>query len=117
MDIKFNIDTRYNLPDDLEIIADNAGGITVQSHNSDYAHHYQDGAQAGKDIADLLLHGGDMEEWEGNEYEDGAAISPTDDELRNGCYRNIDLNNLSVDGWHNERDFAATLIAALCNGG
>ena len=98
---------------DLQIILDNGGGITVQC--AAFTHSYDNAAQAADDVRELLA-GADPSDWDGNEP--SAAIAFTADDVRNGGYRVYDVADLreSINtqgqilcGWHNETDFLAAL--------
>lgn len=94
-----------------KLIADNGGGITLQvtDGNCLYQHTYDGNCdQLVEDLRDVTHFRG----WEGNEITDDENtndqwLRPTSDELRNGGYRIIDLDNLDVNAsWSNIAEFA-----------
>jgi hypothetical protein len=88
------------------IIFDNGGGITLQL-GDEFAHFYQDAAQAAEDLKSFL-EDPDTSDWEGHE-EEAMDCEPTDEEIRNGGYRVYrDVEDLQPNsGWRNEEDFCA----------
>lgn len=83
--------------DELEVIIDNGGNLTIQC--DEFVHAY-DGStnekiaeQAATDVA-ALLRGEDPSDWDGNEPE--HRISYTYDQVRNGGYDVLDLGDLRL---------------------
>ena len=87
------------------IILDNGGGITLQL-GPDYAHCYQDEAQAACDLRDYIT-GSDTSDWDGCEPE-AVGWEPEAEEIRNGGYRvYCDVDDLDLEsGWGNEVNLA-----------
>lgn len=94
-----------------KLIFDNTGGLTVQLPG--FAHHYQDMTQAAGDVADYIKDC-DTNGWEGHE-EDAAELDPTDEQIRNGGYRVIYLDDIinmtkeELNTWGNIQDFCEAL--------
>ena len=103
----------------IKIICDNGGSLTLQL--PEFAHYYQDPAQAAEDLA-AYLSDTDTSSWEGNE-EDAADCRPTRDEIANGGYRvyfatdldelRDELTSMEQSGWINAESFAAAMRKAL----
>jgi hypothetical protein len=104
--------------DELEVIIDNGGGLTVQC--DEFIHAYDGSSdeaiakQAAADVA-ALLRGEDPSGWDGNEPE--CRINYTYDQIRNGGYAVMDLGELRLivetdnetKGGHMGAAFAAAL--------
>lgn len=94
-------------------------GITLQLQG--WAHHYYgygEHKRCAEDIAEWLRTGS-TEEWEGHDPE-ALEVDPTDQEVRNGCYRIIyidradtlfDLADQMPESWCNGHDLADALYA------
>jgi len=110
----------------IQIIFDNGGGITLQKTSKPhYMHYYNDPCQTAEDIK-ALLSGDNPASWEGNEYgqevgpddEKQTILDPSYDDIRNGGYRVYDLAELmdavkdaDLDdiSWGNLRDLITEL--------
>lgn len=95
----------------IEIIFDNAGGITIQT--GDFVHCYDDASAAARDVR-ALMSGSDPGDWDGNEPD--CRLDPTDDEVRNGGYRVLTPDcfvggKYADSSWRNVRDFQSAFIA------
>ena len=90
------------------IILDNGGGVTLQLAG-EWAHYYQDPAQAAVDLQ-AWIDTRDASDWEGHEDE-ALDCEPTADQVCNGGYRVItDIFDLDPDhGWGNEIDLAKAM--------
>ena len=94
----------------VNVIFDNGGGVTLQL--GDWAHYYQDMAQAATDLKAYKATG-NTDGWDGHEDE-SAELEPTYDQIRNGGYRVYhsiaDIKAAAEDtSWCNIRDFAKYL--------
>jgi len=99
------------------LILDNGGGYTLQL--DDYAHGYVDARQVAADIA-AYLRTGNTSEWDGHD-DDAMRVDPTDNEIRNGGYRVINIDRetdtvtsiaaslAAVNGWDNAEKLAEKL--------
>ena len=96
------------LEQNVVIIGDNGGGITLQL-GRDYQHHYyaaprQAAAQIADDIT-AYLETGDTSDWEGNEAAEHGWLEPSYEEERNGGYLTADLDYFRrtdpEDAWGN----------------
>lgn len=102
------------MKNELKIVADNGGGITLQvvSENGyQYQHHYSEVADAARDAA-LIENGADVSDWEGNEVDVG--FSPGSEEVSNGGYKVTTAQDLLAADleelcWNNLREMAQAL--------
>jgi len=94
--------------ENLEVVFDNGGGITVQGDV--YAHYYDDARQAATDTH-ALLHGADPGDWDGNDST--ARVNWTAEDAANGGYKvysAVEVVRLTpTSGWRNIDDFANAL--------
>ena len=80
---------------EINVIADNGGGITLQIINDNgakYQHCYDDAAQCAADIKAAFDGANASREWDGNEVsdeDDSAWLITSNDDLRNVGYREI----------------------------
>ncbi len=80
----------------IEIAFDNGGGAVLIS--KDYAHSYMDGKQLATDVR-ALLDGGDTRDWDGNDDELLAALTPDELGRYERVYRMSEIASLTeVDG-------------------
>jgi hypothetical protein len=98
------------------VIFDNGGGITLQL--GDWAHWYQDAAQAARDYAEYIKTGS-TDGWDGLD-EDAAELEPSSEEISNGGYRvytsdEIDEERQAEDpsSWYNINHFCTELNKIL----
>lgn len=80
------------MKNEITIILDNAGGITVQV-NGTYQVTLWKVADAAQLIKDAAL-GADPRDWDGNEIEENGLLEPSDDALRNGGYNVLSYDDL-----------------------
>jgi hypothetical protein len=103
---------------EIEIIADNGGGVTIQDHMTPYAHYYSDPRQVVTDLRAIVA-GNLPDTWDGNEY-DGTMIEYDFDMESNGGYQWFagtaqeildGLSNTSIDdvSWGNVREMILAL--------
>ena len=71
--------------DDLDVIFDNGGGITVQARG--FVHHYSNAQQAAEDVKGILAADYDPAGWEGDEPQFYEGESPDLEIERNGGYQ------------------------------
>jgi len=77
------------------VIFDNGGGTTLQVGKRGFVHHYDDAAQAAKDVR-VLMDTDDTNDWEGNEPEFRQEYNQKTE--RNGGYL-----------WHDRADVKSTI--------
>ena len=111
----FGVKPKYPVQN-LEVVFDNGGGITVQCDR--FAHWYNDGGatQAADDVKALLA-GESPDKWDGND--DAVRIDYTGAQISNGSVKVMsadDLRTEIADGvspietsWHNIGDFLVAL--------
>lgn len=105
-----------------KIIFDNAGGITVQFYDTgitDFAAHTFDARLAADWLLDFLTDS-DLSSWEGHD-EDAMSLEPTNDQIRNGGYRELIFDHFDLAsvrdlvttaeqvGWANASEFASRM--------
>lgn len=73
----------------LEVVFDNAGGVTVQSE--EFTHHYESPKMAWDDV-DQILGGDDTSTWDGNTPDDYVEWS--DEQIHSGGYRVFDYEDI-----------------------
>lgn len=109
--------------DNIQIICDNGGGITLQIESGDrrYQHHYcggpqDDAAQCAECIADYVQ-GSEFDAWDGNQVEEYGWLDPSYDEQRNGAYRVLTIAGVLAcsdeDSWRNVRDLKEQLCRVV----
>lgn len=85
------------MENNIEVIIDNGGGLTVQCdafvHAYDGSSDEKIAKQSAHDVA-KLLRGEDPSDWDGNEPD--CRIDYTHDQLRNGAYWVLDNDDLRV---------------------
>lgn len=106
--------------DDLDVVFDNGGGITVQARG--FVHSYGDPQQAATDVKAILAADYDPSEWEGDEPTFYQGIWADPDIERNGGYNWMDrtaiqevIENGELDECHGYamRDFFQALGVAI----
>jgi len=102
--------------DDLDVVFDNGGGITVQARG--FVHYYYDPKQAATDVKAILAEDYDPSGWEGDEPTFYQGVSADPEIERNGGYNWMDrtaiqqvINNGELDECHGYamRDFFQAL--------
>lgn len=101
---------------ETRIILDNGGGITLQLNG--WAHHYDYEGAAATDIREWIATK-DTSLWDGHE-DDALDCEPTDEQIRNGGYRIIEIgehdntkdvfDRLVKLGWGNADALAGSLL-------
>lgn len=108
------------------VIADNGGGLTLQLTVGDtciYQHTYMgyrgcaeqcaEDIRAYREIGPSVDVATEIAGWDGNEVEEAGQLEPTDEEIRNGGYWVIDVDDITEDfedrGWANVADLVAAL--------
>jgi hypothetical protein len=112
------------MANEINVIADNGGGITLQVINdngSKYQHTHDDADQCATDIKAALAGDNAARDWDGNEVsddDDSAWLISTDDQIRNGGYREVlgvtsvsDFEDWDDCGWGNCTALAKALGA------
>lgn len=110
------------MTNEINVIADNGGGITLQVINDNgtkYQHTHDDAAQCAIDINAALAGDNAARDWDGNEVsdeDDSAWLIASDDKIKNGGYRELlgveslaDFADWIDSGWGNCNDLAAAL--------
>ena len=105
----------------LEIIADNGGGLVIQT--PDYIHYYNDPKQAAEDFA-KLANGEDTGDWDGNflDEDDGDFLVVSRQDEANGCYEIYSADDVLVFTIKRIRDyngyamrkFLVAFVVAMC---
>ena len=102
------------MANNLVVILDDGGGITVQCDG--YVHNYDDVHEAARAVKAILDGADPAAEWDGNNPDD--RIEWTSEDVWNGAYRVYGEGDLRTAmasdqdisvGWHNERNFLASL--------
>lgn len=96
-----------DLVNHITIIADNGGGLTLQiddSRGQRWQHTYPSAdpadyaymCDASDIVADVMAYitDGDLSSWEGNEVDEYGWTEPSDDDIRNGGYRVLTINDI-----------------------
>ena len=116
------INTTANLSN-LTVIFDNGGGITINAHYSNggdgnFCHYYDNAKQATDDVKQLL-DGESTATWDG--HDENAMLDLTNEQIRNGCYRIFDGNEITAQiatkeiesSWINVNHFFRALGCAV----